>query len=239
MKTSVEIVENVLAPRLRGRKALEIGFFSGNSSTMFAKYVDSLTAIDISDYAYDFASKNLAGKMPDNLELKVMDAADMQFPDKSFEVAIFESSFHEMEKMSKVLSECDRVLGYKDSQKVIMFIEPTEASITNELFKIFDPQENHAERISRAIQNIESFAASNGYNLVKLESSISRNKFSTEEELLSEMLAWWCDIKVPANEAEDKVMRNQIKEVLLRDAAQDFMNLEVNETIWSWILEKD
>ena len=238
MKSYAEMNDLVLSRYYKGRRTLELGFFSGNHTLSFAKFAGELESIDISKASYDLAMKNLAGKMPKNLTLSVMDAAKMTFADASFDVVVA-TSFHEMgDAQEKILAECDRVLGRDGHAKTIIFSEPDVQSITNELFKVFDSNENHAARIALTKERIKKFAHAFGYSISELEPSISREKFESEDGLLTEMLAWWCDIKVPSTDAEAAEMKNAIKNILVRDTPEDFKNLEVNEVSWNWILEK-
>jgi len=241
MKSYDDMVDMVLSQYFAGKKTLELGFFSGNHTPRFAKHAGELTSIDVAQASYDLAKKNLSaaeGGMPGNLTLMVMDAAKMAFPDASFH-AVVSTSFHEMgASQEAILAECDRVLGLDGADKTLIFSEPDIESITNELFKVFDPKENHAARIVLTKARIQKFASVNGYKILELEPSVSHSKFTTEEELLDEMLAWWSDVKVPADETEAAAMKTRIKEILTHKASRDFKKLSVNEVSWNWVLTK-
>ena len=122
--------------------------------------------------------------------------------------------------------------------KKIIFMEPHEESVTNELFKVFDPNEDHAQRILNTKECIRSFAIKYGYSINELVKSTSLNQFDSREQLLNEMLNWWSDIKIPKDKNEEKEMKSKIQNILQRCAEEDFNNNQVNEIIWCWILEK-
>ena len=231
-----EMLNNKLLEFFKNKEVLEVGFFSGNYTKILAKHVKKLTSIDISSFAYNLALKNLKNENFNNVDLKIMDAAKMDFKNESFDT-VFTSSFHEINltKQKKVLHEINRVLK---KSGFIMFFEPKEESVTNELFKVFDPNENHAKRISTSKENIKHFADESGYVIKEFEDSISKAKFNTEDELLDEMLSWWQDIKIPKDEKEKSEMKAKIKSILLNNSKRDFENLEVNETSWTWVLNK-
>ena len=98
----------------------------------------------------------------------------------------------------------------------IIFVEPTENAVTNELFTVFDESENHSDRISKSNHLIEQFMARNGYELVHSGKTYNENCFETLEELDEEMLAWWADIKIPSSEEEKQSMIKKINDILTR-----------------------
>ena len=54
----------------------------------------------------------------------------------------------------------------------------------------------------------------NNYELIETGLTYNDDKFRSQEELEEEMLDWWADIKVPANEKEKKAMIAQIDAIL-------------------------
>lgn len=240
MKTDKLFIDEDLKPYLACENCLELGVFNGSElglySHLIKKHVKNLTSIDISNQALQLAEKYFNEKNIDGINLIQMNACDLKFDDNTFD-RVVTASFHEMDPsiQYKILEEADRVL--KNDKKII-FMEPHEESVTNELFKVFDPNEDHAQRIINTKNCILQFAEDNGYKVNKLVKSLSSNQFDSREQLLDEMLNWWSDIKVPQNETEKLNMKNLIAQILTKYTPNDFANNQVNEIIWCWILEK-
>lgn len=197
---------------LKVDRALEQGYSNGKYTKVLASYAKEVVGIDASEDFFAIAKNNL--KDYQNVDLQVMDAKKMNFPDKSFDV-LLNTSFHEfdlshgiyhvdLELKRKILEEMIRV------SSTIIFVEPTEEAVTNALFKVFDPSENHSDRIYQSNQLIREFMKENNYELVESGFTYNDDHFNTLSELEEEMLNWWADIKVPDNE-EDK--RHMIKEI--------------------------
>ena len=240
MKTDKLFIDEDLEPYLSCENCLELGVFNGSElglySHLIKKHVKNLTSIDISNQALQLAEKYFNEKNIDGINLIQMNACDLKFDDNTFD-RVVTASFHEMNPsiQYKILEEADRVL--KNDKKII-FMEPHEESVTNELFKVFDPNEDHAQRIINTKNCILQFAENNGYKVNKLVKSLSFNQFDSREQLLDEMLNWWSDIKVPQNETEKQNMKDSIAQILTKYAPNNFANNQVNEVIWCWILEK-
>lgn len=238
MKTLQELWKN-LSEYLTVNNALEQGFSNGKYTKELAKYAKHVVGIDVSQDFYDLASENL--KDFNNIELKIMDATNMDFKDKSFDL-ILNTSFHEfdlsgdiysldLDLKRKVLTEMIRV------SNTIIFVEPTEKAVTNELFKVFNPSENHSDRIEKSNNLIEKFMQENGYNLIEKGLVYDRTDFNNREELEQEMLDWWSDIKIPANDEERNSMINKIDEIL--EEAGMLKDLQVTEDICFRIFRKE
>ena len=240
MKTDKLFIDEDLKPYLSCENCLELGVFNGSElglySHLIKKHVKNLTSIDISNQALQLAEKYFNEKNIDGINLIQMNACDLKFDGNTFD-RVVTASFHEMDPsiQYKILEEADRVL--KNDKKII-FMEPHEESVTNELFKVFDPHEDHAQRIINTKNCILQFAENNGYKVNKLVKSLSSNQFDSREQLLDEMLNWWSDIKVPQNETEKQNMKDSIAQILTKYTPNDFANNQVNEVIWCWILEK-
>jgi Methylase involved in ubiquinone/menaquinone biosynthesis len=213
---SFEEMWNELSIYLMVDNALEQGYSNGKYTKVLASYAKKVVGIDVSDEFYEIAKSNLNDY--DNIELKVMDALNMNFEDKSFDV-LLNTSFHEFDlsgeiysvdlvKKRKILEEMIRVTD------TIIFIEPTEEAITNELFKVFNPSENHRDRIEKSNKLIDEVLKENKYELVKMGLTYNEDIFASKEELEEEMLDWWSDIKIPSNKEEKQKMIDQIDNIL-------------------------
>ncbi len=237
MKPLQEIWKD-LEKYLRVENALEQGFSNGKYTKILANYAENVTAIDVSEDFLKMASENL--KEYKNIKLMLMDAENMQFKDKSFDV-LLNTSFHEfdlsgeeysvdLDLKRRILEEMIRV------SNTIIFVEPTENAVTNELFKVFNPKENHSDRIKKSNELIESFMAENGYTLVEKGLTYNEDKFATQKELELEMLDWWADIKIPKDDVEKQEMIKQIDQIL-EDAGM-LQELRVREEICYRVLRK-
>lgn len=201
---------------LKVDNALEQGFSNGKFTKVLASRAKHVVGIDIDPNFMKIATENL--KEYNNVELFLMNAKKTTFKDKEFDV-LLNTSFHEfdlshgtfsmnLELKKEILTEMIRL------SDTIIFIEPTENALTNELFKVFDPSENHGYRIGKSNELIREFMNDNNYELIETGLTYNDDKFRSQEELEEEMLDWWADIKVPANEKEKKAMIAQIDAIL-------------------------
>lgn len=235
---SFEEMWRKLKKYLKVENALEQGFSNGKYTRELAKYAKRVVGIDVSEDFYNMAKENL--KDLNNIELKIMDATKMTFNDKSFDV-LLNTSFHEFDLSGEVYS-LDLNLKKRILEEMIrvsdciIFIEPTENAVTNELFKVFNPNENHSDRIKKSNELIDSVLKENGYALVESGLTYNRDEFETQEELEQEMLDWWADIKIPATEDERKTMVKQIDEIL--ENAGMLKELQVTEEIRYKVLRR-
>lgn len=224
---------------LKVANALEQGFSNGKYTKILANYAKNVVAIDVSENFLKIAQENL--KIYNNIKLMLMDAENMQFEDKSFDV-LLNTSFHEfdlsgevyhvdLELKTRILKEMIRV------SNTIIFVEPTEDAVTNELFKVFNPNENHSDRIKQSNALIEKFMQENGYDLIEKGLTYNADTFETQNDLEEEMLNWWADIKIPANQEEKDKMIQQIDEIL--EKANMLKKLSVKEEIRYTVYRKD
>ena len=192
MQKDKEMLEKKLSKYMKVDNLLELGCFNGSElgsyTGMLSKYAKHVTAIDIDNKAVESAKELYNSKKIENIEVIQMNAAQLYFDDNSFD-CVASSSFHEMYPLiqSDILKEADRVLKYP---KRIIFMEPHEKSVTNELFKVFDPKEDHSQRIKNTKQTIIQFAKKYGYRIKKLTDTLAINQFDSKEELLNEALNW-------------------------------------------------
>ena len=216
--------------------ALEQGFSTGKYTAILANYAKNVTAIDVSENFLKIAKQNLIDYK--NINLLIMNAEKLTFEDNSFDV-LLNTSFHEfdlsndeysvdLELKRRILKEMIRV------SNTIVFVEPTENAITNELFKVFNPKENHSDRIRQSNNLIKQFMEENNYDLIESGLTYNRDEFASLEELENEMLDWWSDIKIPNSDEERNTMISQIDEIL--NKAGMLKDLQVTEeiqyTVW-------
>lgn len=119
---------------------------------------------------------------------------------------------------SKLLQQVFERLRQIGAEYVIInakvFVEPTEDAVTNELFTVFDPSEQHGVRIAASNKLIKEYLEENGYKLVETGLTYNDDEFSSREELEEAMLDWWADIKVPTNDEEKREMISKIDAIL-------------------------
>lgn len=215
---------------IKNKKVLEIGCGCGQKTPYISKYAKEVTAIDISSDNILLAKGRL--KNYKNSTFITMDASKLSFEGKSFDLVITTDSFHEMNPkiQSNVLSEMMRV------SDLIIFIEPDEVSVTNELFKVFDPNENHSLRIKNSMDLVFLTMKNYNYELVEKGFYDDNTTFSNKKEMLETLISWWSDIKIPANDFEKKEMLEKIENILKKF---DMLNkLEVFETIHYYVFER-
>lgn len=224
---------------LKVDKALEQGFSNGKYTRILAQYAHHVTGIDTSDAFLQMAKHNLEDCS--NIELLLMDAKNMTFADKSFDV-LLNTSFHEfdlstnpyrvdLDLKEEILKEMIRVTD------TIVFVEPTENAVTNTLFTVFNPVENHADRIHQSNTLIRKFMQEHGYALVASGKTYNEDRFTSQEELENEMLDWWADIKVPQSEEEKQEMVQKIDSIL--EEAGMLQDLRVVEEIGYMVFRKE
>ncbi len=216
MKITFEEMWKKLEKYLTVDKALEEGFSNGKYTKVLAKYAKKVDAIDIDENFLHIAEENL--KDYNNITLHLMDARETTFKDKEFDV-LLNTSFHEfdlshgtfsmnLDGKREILKEMVRL------SNTIVFVEPTEDAVTNELFTVFDPSEQHGVRIAASNKLIKEYLEENGYKLVETGLTYNDDEFSSREELEEAMLDWWADIKVPNNEEEKREMISKIDAIL-------------------------
>ncbi len=204
----MHIVEDVIK-QAKDKDVLEIGCGDGSYTQIIQKYAKSLKSIDLLQM---FIDMNIKENSAPNTEFLLMDASDLKFNDKFFDV-VFSSSFHEIdhEKQTDVLNEAMRVL--KDNG-LLIFIDPTERSVTNDLFRVFDPNENHGERIKKSASTIKNYMQQNGHKLLQYKTGQIDMVFNDITELDNTMLDWWSDILIPKDDEERQILVNRIHKVL-------------------------
>ena len=169
MKITFDEMWKKLEKYLTVDKALEEGFSNGKYTKILAKYAKKVDAIDIDENFLHIAEENL--KDYDNITLHLMDARETSFNDKEFGV-LLNTSFHEfdlshgtfsmnLDGKREILKEMVRL------SNTIVFVEPTEDAVTNELFTVFDPSEQHGVRISTSNKLIKDYLEENGYSLIE------------------------------------------------------------------------
>ncbi len=216
MKSFNEMWEE-LSPYLSCYKGLDEGYADGKYTKFFAKYCKHVDGIDISKDFYDQARENL--KDVPNVNLQIMDAAHTTFEDKSYNVILC-TSFHEFDLSGKEKFTMDLDLKtniLKEMMRLsdtIVFAEISPTNISGELYKVFNPIEDHSFRTEVSNLLIDKVLRDNGYNRLIEDYAVDEIKYNNKEEFLEDMLSWWAEVKVPANDEEKEKMKQKIASIL-------------------------
>lgn len=169
-----------------------------------------------------------------HVNYSLMAAENLSYPDNYFDT-IFTSSYHEFDPaiQKKALEEMYRTL--KKGGKII-FIEPRESSVTNELFKVFDPSEDHAKRIRNSFESLHNFIKSKNLQIELEGNTEIKQEFKTKREFEETMMEWWSDIKIPKDNQEKQKMIQEIDIIL--DKANMLNKLEISEASQFLVLRK-
>ena len=102
----LEAIERL--PLKPGDDVLEVGVGTGINATLYPRHC-SITGIDFSVEMLEKAGRRLAARNIDNVRLLQMDAAELDFPDESFDVVYAPyviSVVHDPVKVAKEMSRC-------------------------------------------------------------------------------------------------------------------------------------
>ncbi len=212
-------------------RVLEIGVGNSECPKVVADNAKYVERIDINENILE-----LRDVQPSHIKHKVMDAKKLKYPDKTFDVILCINSYHELaaEIQGNVLREIYRTLKFRG---YLIIIDPTESSITNKLFRVFNSNEDHAQRIRNSFKKLYSFIENNNMKIVLIGNTKFSEKFESKEKYLGTMLNWWNDVKIPNSPEEKKKMTEEITDIL--KSANMFDKLEISEDSQFLIIRKD
>lgn len=216
MKTFNDMWEE-LSPFLSVEKGLDEGYADGKYTRFFAKYCNHVDGIDISEDFYNQAKENL--KDVPNVNLQIMDAAKTPFADKSYGVVLC-TSFHEFDlsgkdKFSMNLNlKTDILKEMMRLSDTLVFAEISPTNISGELYKVFNPVEDHSFRTEVSNLLIDKVLRDNGYKRLIEDYAVDEIPYNNREEFLEDMIVWWNEVKVPADDTEKEAMKKQIADIL-------------------------
>lgn len=219
MKTFNDMWEE-LKPYLSCEKGLDEGYADGKYTRFFAKYCKHVDGIDISEDFYKQAVENLRD-VP-NVNLQIMDAANTTFQDKSYGVVLC-TSFHEFDLSGKEKFYMDLKLKtniLKEMMRLsdtIVFAEVAPGNISCELYKVFNPIEDHSFRTEVSNLLIDKVLRDNGYTRIIEDYATDEIKYNNREEFLEDMLTWWAEVKIPSNDEEKEEMKKRIAKILEKE----------------------
>ena len=104
MKKVDKAVE-IFKPEIKEKEILEVACGGAEFSISASKYANSVTCVDLDE-------SRIKGKtLPENVRFDIMDAANMSYPDESFDnVFLYNAFFHVKEEWDEIEKECRRVL---------------------------------------------------------------------------------------------------------------------------------
>ena len=104
VKNVIEYIEN--------KQVLEVACGTADFSISATKYAEKVYCIDLDDFR--LKEKSLQGA-----EFRIMDAAEMSFPDRMFDTVVLYNAFYHVHKQwNEIENECKRVL--KDNGCIII-----------------------------------------------------------------------------------------------------------------------
>lgn len=208
---------NELSPYLSVEKGLDEGYADGKYTRFFAKYCKHVDGIDISEDFYKQAKENL--KDISNVNLQILDAANTPFANKSYDVVLC-TSFHEFDLSGKEKFTMDLDLKtniLKEMMRLsntIVFAEISPTNISGELYKVFNPVEDHSFRTEVSNLLIDKVLRDNGYERLIEDYAVDEITYNNKEEFLEDMISWWNEVKVPKDKTEKEEMKEQIATIL-------------------------
>lgn len=119
----------------KGQTVLEFGCGTGSSAHMLSPYAKKIVGIDISEVGIEKARQRARSEGFENIDFLVMDAEQLAFPDKSFDLVCGTSILHHLD-LRKSLGEIVKVL--KPEGKAV-FIEPLGTNPVINLYRYMTP----------------------------------------------------------------------------------------------------
>ena len=156
---------NRLRTMITGPRALEVGVGTGKNLPYYPPYVD-VTAIDFSPQMLSYAKKS-AVNLDINVEFKLMDVQNLDFPDNSFDTVFGTFVFCSVPDPQMGLRELRRVCKPDGRLLLLEHIRPQDV-FTGYLFDIINPfvvRMMGANINRRTLENINNA----GWNIMKDE----------------------------------------------------------------------
>ena len=106
-KTMVAIFKDYIQKPLKGSQLLNVGGSAGIIDNYLSKYFYSVISVDIDEHAINKAKEKF---QKSNLEFKVGDAMNLQYPDNTFDVVVCSQVYEHVPSSEKMMDEIYRVL---------------------------------------------------------------------------------------------------------------------------------
>ncbi len=170
-----------------------------------------------------------------NVNCQLMGAEKLDYENEFFDCIFAKDAYHEIDASirEQALNEMYRVLK---TGGTIIFIDAKESAVTNELFKVFDPQEDHAKRIKNSFDLLKKFVKDKKMDILMQGNSAVVTKFKSLDDYNETMLEWWSDVKIPKDEKEKNEMIKAIDNILTKAGMLD--DLEIAEDARFIVMKK-
>ncbi|KIX15307.1 class I SAM-dependent methyltransferase [Dethiosulfatarculus sandiegensis] len=127
---------------LKNKTVLEIGCGDGRITSLLAKEVKSLTAVDPDDACLERARQAVLG-----VDFQVGSGEELKFQDRHFDLVIFTLSLHHQDSV-KALTQAERVI--KD-QGAILVLEPVPEGEIEKICEVVDAEAHKKHAAQKAI----------------------------------------------------------------------------------------
>lgn len=119
---------NMIASDIRNKDVLEVACGTADFSVSAAQIANSVSCIDLDDGRLGNQVKR------NNVHFQIMDAAEMSYPDNTFDtIVIYNSFFHIQTQWNEIEKECRRVI----EDKGIIYVVGTWRLDTNLMIDVF------------------------------------------------------------------------------------------------------
>ncbi len=158
MKWIIEI----MLPRLKKETvALDVAAGTAIFARTLAPLCSSVTAVDITPEMLEEGKKQASSEGHENIEFVIGDAADLPFPDESFDLVVCRLAIHHFPEPEKQVGEMIRVCkqhGHVALVDLTAHEDPVLARMQNTLERLRDP--SHASALT--VREIKSLLVDNG-----------------------------------------------------------------------------
>jgi ubiquinone/menaquinone biosynthesis C-methylase UbiE len=111
LRRAATIFEQRVLPHLSPRiRALDLGTGNGHTAFTLAKHFSSVESIDIDSECVKRAQEKATAQNLHNINIRIMDAHALQYPDSEFDVVTCRAAIHHYTEPGKVLQQVYRVL---------------------------------------------------------------------------------------------------------------------------------
>jgi ubiquinone/menaquinone biosynthesis C-methylase UbiE len=165
-KNIMEWIEKIISPCLKkGAITLDVAAGTAIFARTLAPLCSSVSAIDITLEMLEEGKKKAKSEGHDNIEFFVGDAADLPFPDDSFDLVVCRLAIHHFPEPEKQVGEMIRVCkkyGHVALVDLTAPEDPVLARMQNKIERLRDP--SHARALT--VREIEDLLV--GYNNVEV-----------------------------------------------------------------------
>lgn len=191
-------------------RVLEVATGPGYVALAFAKIVDSVIGIDITDAPLAIAEKNKAAQGLNNVRFEPGDAYKLAFADAAFDKTVCRLAIHHFAEPETVLQEMARVCrpgGKVIIEDLIASENPSRAAYYNHWERLRDPSHTTALSLSKLI----GLYAANGLEVIHIQM----------EDRTQVVEQWMENSQTPPERAEE------IRQLLADDQEQTLSGIHI------------